>query len=105
MLKPITLIIVQSEFDQIIAGTKKEEYRSLSEYYISRFCNFKGDEFIGMKDFKSIILAVGYSKARKWAEIEVKGIFIDRFENFIPEGFKKGDECFTIELGKVLRQN
>lgn len=103
MLKPLTLIIVQSEFDQIISGKKKEEYRSLSEFYISRFCNFKGDEFIGMKDFKSIILAVGYSKTRRWAEIEVKGIFIDTFIDTIPDGFKKGDECFTIELGKVLK--
>ena len=105
MLKPITLIITQEFFNQIISGEKKEEYRSLSEYYISRFCNFKGDEFIGMKDYKSIILAVGYSKTRKWAQIEVKGIFIDTFETIIPEGFKKGDECFTIELGRVLKQN
>lgn len=105
MLKPITLIIEKQFFDQIIAGTKKEEYRSVSEYYISRFCDFKNDEFVGVKPYKSIILAVGYSKTRKWAEVEVKGIFLDTFENMIPEGFKKGDECFTIELGRIMKRN
>ncbi|WP_231489898.1 hypothetical protein [Pedobacter sp. Leaf170] len=105
MQEPLTLIIEKQFFDEIIAGKKTEEYRSLSEYYISRFCMFKGEEFTGMKPIKSIRLAVGYAKDRKWAIIEVKGIFIDTFENVIPEGFKKGDECFTIELGKVLKQN
>lgn len=105
MLQPITLIITQEYFDQILSGQKVEEYRSLSEYYISRFCEFKGEQFTGMKPIRSMRFAVGYSKTRKWAEIEVKGIFIDTFVDNIPEGFNNGDECFTIELGKVLNKN
>lgn len=105
----LTLIIDQTNFNEVMSGQKKEEYRSLSEYYINRFCNFhiveSKEEFKGIKPIKFIKLAVGYSKARKWAIFEVKGIFIDKFENFIPEGFAKGDECFTIELGKVMKHN
>lgn len=102
-MKPdLTLIIERQFFDQILAGTKTEEYRSVSDFYISRFCIIENDELVGMKPIKHIKLAVGYAKDRKWAIVEVKGIFIDTFEIYIPEGFEKGDRCFTIELGKVL---
>ncbi|WP_276359905.1 hypothetical protein [Daejeonella sp. H1SJ63] len=103
-MKPdLTLIIERQFFDQIVAGTKTEEYRSLSDYYINRFCVFEGERFTAMKPIKVICFAVGYAKDRPLALVEVKGIFIDTFEDHIPEGFNKGDQCFTIELGKVLK--
>jgi hypothetical protein len=103
MKADLTLIIEKQFFDQIITGQKLEEYRSLSDYYINRFCVFKGEQFVAMKPIKSICFAVGYAKDRETAIVAVKGIFIDTFENIIPEGFNKGDQCFTIELGKVLK--
>lgn len=105
MKADLTLIIEKQFFDQILSGAKKEEYRSLSDYYINRFCVFKGEVFTAMKPIKTICFAVGYAKDRLTAIVEVKGIFIDTFESVIPEGFNQGDQCFTIELGKVLKRN
>lgn len=100
------LIINEENFNEIIEGKKKEEYRSLSDHYFKMFMNkAKDGVYEGKKKITKIILAVGYRKDRKTALVEVKGIFIDRFEDFIPEGLNKGDECFTIELGKVLEKN
>lgn len=103
----IPLLIINNEnFDEIIEGKKKEEYRSLSEHYFKMFMNkAKDGVYEGKKKINKIKLAVGYRKDRRTATLEVKGIFIDRFEEFIPEGLKSGDECFTIELGKVLEKN
>lgn len=100
------LIIKEQYFNEILAGTKKEEYRSLSDHYFKMFWN-KGKDGVydQKKKIDKIILAVGYRKDRKTALVEVKGIFIDRFIDFIPAGMNKGDECFTIELGKVLETN
>lgn len=100
------LIIKEEYFNEILSGKKTEEYRSLSEHYFKMFWNKnKEGVYDSKKKIDKILFAVGYRKDRKTALIEVKGIFIDRFTNFIPEGMEKGDECFTIELGKVLEKN
>jgi|GEM_PF-1257102 hypothetical protein len=100
------LIINEENFSDIMSGKKKEEYRSLSEHYFKMFWNKnKQGIYDEKKKIDKIILAVGYRKDRKVAVVEVKGIFIDKFLNFIPEGMQKGDECFTIELGEVLETN
>lgn len=100
------LIINKENFDDIIEGRKQEEYRSLSDHYFRMFCT-KGKDGVydDMKPIDKIYLAVGYSKDRKKALIEAKDIYVCTFINDIPEGFQKGDECFVIELGKVLEKN
>ncbi|MHB1178670.1 MAG: hypothetical protein ACYCZO_10105 [Daejeonella sp.] len=103
--KPLTLTIDQVNFNEIIAGTKKEEYRSLSDFYISRFCIVKNGNVVGVKPIKAVRLAVGYARDRKWAIIEIKGIFIDTFEKGNKQGFDEGFECFTLELGNILEKN
>lgn len=100
------LIVKQEYFDEILTGKKIEEYRSLSEHYFRMFCE-KGDDGVydAMKPIDKITMAVGYTKVRNVALIEVKDLYVCKFINEIPEGFKKGDECFVIELGKVLKKN
>ncbi len=100
------LIINQENFDDIMNGVKKEEYRSLSEHYFRMFCK-KGDDGVydEMKPIDKITIAVGYNKSRKTAVIKVKDLYICKFMNEIPEGFEKGDECFVIEIDKVLEKN
>lgn len=100
------LIINEENFNEILEGKKKEEYRSLSDHYFKMFMiKAKDGVYDTKKKISKITLAVGYRKDRKTALVEVKGIYIDRFEDFVPEGLNKGDECFTIELGKVLEKN
>lgn len=105
MKADLTLIIEKQYFDQILSGAKTKEYRSLSDYYINRFCVFKGEQFVAMKPIKTICFAVGYAKDRLTAIVEVKGIFIDTFAKDNNQGFDEGYECFTVELGRVLQRN
>lgn len=98
------LIIKEEYFNEILNGTKIEEYRSLSEHYFKMFCKKGKDGYYDeIKPIKEITLAVGYRKDRKTAVVEVKDLYICVFEKEIPPGFEKGDECFVIELGKVKK--
>lgn len=96
------LIIKEEYFNEILSGVKIEEYRSLSDHYFKMFCDKnKEGVYDKVKSIKEIVLAVGYRKDRKTAVVEIKDIYICEFQNDIPEGFEKGDECFVIELGKI----
>lgn len=99
--EPILIIDTQN-FNEILSGVKKEEYRSLSEFYARIFMNKTGAEYLDFKPIKAVWFALGYATNRKMMKVEVKAINIDRFINFIPEGFKKGDETFTLDLGEIL---
>jgi hypothetical protein len=100
----VLFILTKENFEAIKTGKKIEEYRSITNFYINKLCTIDEtktpNEFNPREDIKVIKFRLGYTKTVM--TIEVKGIYIDTFENFIPEGFKKGDETFTIELGKVL---
>jgi len=95
------LRIKQKYLDQLIAGTKKIEYRSFSDFYISRFCEVKGDEITDVKDIKEITFVAGYRKDSPKATFETE-IFITEYLHEIPEGLQKGDMLFEIEIGKRL---
>lgn len=104
--KTPVLIIKEVHFNDILSGNKPEEYRSLSDHYFKMFFDKNKDgEYEFRKPIDKIILAVGYHKTRKTALIELKDIYIVEFQHEIPEGFEKGDECFVLELGKVLERN
>lgn len=105
-VKTPILIIKEVYFNEIIEGKKIEEYRSLSDHYFRMFFEKNSEgEYEFKKPIDKIILAVGYSPTRKTAVVELKDIYICEFMNDIPEGFEKGDECFILELGKVLERN
>lgn len=125
------LPIRQVYFDQIIAGTKKEEYREVkpgvtmnrylikddspSGYKLNPGCTEPGkkywwDDWNGgrypfvPKPYKYLYLAVGYAKERDTALVEVTGF------RFIPKKIRRdrnGDPCFcywvmAIGLGRVV---
>lgn len=93
------LPIKQVYFDQILKGTKKEEYREVKEgVTASRYLQKRGKEFVKNKlvtspmreyyiddyndghfpflpkDIKYLDIAVGYAKDRDTATVEVTGI-------------------------------
>ena len=125
------LPIKQIYFDQIIAGTKKEEYREVklgitmnrylikednpSGFALNPECTEPGkqywwDDYNGghypfvPKPYKYLHLAVGYAKERDTAIVEVTG------HHFIPERIrydreKKPCVCFwvmAIHLGRII---
>ena len=106
------LKIERKHLNKIITGEKTEDYRSLSTYHFDKFCKkrtegeHKGLYFVeGPEDYKPIRhikFMAGYSKKSPFCICEIEMIRIDKFVNFIPEGFKKGYECFTIYIKKVV---
>ena len=86
-------------FDMILSGTKKEEYRSLSEYWEKRLKD--GNE---PKQFDTITFSNGMKPLSKLRR------FVVMFEG-IEVGFPKkewgGDEtqeCFILHLGNIIKK-
>lgn len=99
------LIIKEKYLNEILNGTKKIEYRDVNEYYINRFCTVnKAGEITGTKqDYKFIQFQAGYNKDSKKAKFICNGIFLTTYMHKIPEGMKKGDQLFEIEIGPQVK--
>ena len=123
------LPIKQNYFDQIVAGTKKEEYREVKEgvtagrYLIKKGSSYvlnpenveEGrtyylDEYNGgkfpflPKPYKYLNLAVGYAKERDTALVEVVGISFEA-ERILHDRNGNPFSCFWIivyHLGEVV---
>jgi len=83
-------------YDMIISGEKKEEYRTISEYWVSRFFYFKSeieelDELT--YNLSKLICHKNYDQLFKYFDIEFKNINIIRFSN----GYRKDRPQFDIE--------
>ena len=119
------LPIKQVYFDQIIADTKKEEYREVKEgitanrylnkdvnkkyllnpevtdpdkeYYVDDYNN--GNFPFVPKDYKYLSLAVGYAKERDTAIVEVVGI---SFEPYLIRANLYSFWQIVYHLGKVI---
>lgn len=97
-------LILQKEFFlEILKGQKKTEYRSFTEYYISRLLNLdKEGEVESCKQIDKVHFALGYGKNRPEMVVECKGVFIEHDEEEEKE-FLTEDNCeFAIDLGEIL---
>ncbi len=118
MGKTVILQIEGKFIDQIKAGKKTEDYRSISAFNTKLLCdNVKetdlkkdidqfiqaGKQFYRPKtSFKQVRFLNGYKTDRKELTCELKGIYIDKFLEKIPDGVKPGAVMFTLELGKIV---
>lgn len=87
-LPPLYLIIEKQPFDEIMNGTKTEEYRFISDGNINRL-TYKDNGRRYLKPFDRIRLCVGYHKNREEAIVEVVGIETD-------------GALVTFKLGRIL---
>ena len=99
----LNLILAYNWFEEVYSGRKKEEYRQPSEYNLRLMCEFKNGLPVDFKPFKIVRFRKGYTNI--YADFDINGMFLDRFMNEIPEGFNKGDEVITIELGNMIDSN
>ncbi|MGB0991718.1 MAG: ASCH domain-containing protein [Akkermansiaceae bacterium] len=82
-------------FDMILSGEKKEEYRELKEYWITRLSD-------PSKGYTHIKFRNGYSKECPWMIVELKEI---------TSGYGKPrwgcpvSECIILKLGEVISSN
>lgn len=102
----VTLQIEGRPLDDIVAGRKPEEYRSLSRYNAHKLCkmNPEDNKWYPRTDVTHLQLINGYRPDARRIIVEVKGIYIDTFKNFVPDGMKPGSRALTIELGAVVEQ-
>ena len=91
-LRTLYLVIERIYFDQILSGTKKEEYRELKDTTKGRYTYLDttdGKRYL--KPYDAILLCVGYHKNRATTLVEVTDIVCD------------GD-IVTYRLGNILRR-
>lgn len=115
-MKTVTFQIIGKYLDQIRAGTKVEEYRSLSEHNTKLLCELidkndlkPGEHYVThfeefwrvKKDITHVRFFNGYRTDRKKLLCELKKVEINEFIKFIPDEMKPGTICFTLTLGKV----
>ena len=84
----LNLIIKQKFFDEIVKGTKKEEFREIRPNSQAKYCQLDEDGYVVSVDgvlqprkYDAIRFYVGYAKDRDTALVEVKGARIERFED------------------------
>lgn len=119
-MKVLNLIIKQVYFDQIIAGTKTQEFREVKPTTVKKYIELD-DEGYEKEDedgnaipikYDAIQFYVGYNKDRDSALVEVKDVytemFVDEDGNLITYQFEGCDwiaEQVVYNLGKVLEKN
>lgn len=121
-MKTLTLIIKQCFFDEIIKGTKKQEFREVKPTTISRLVQLDEEGYELEDDdgnaipihYDAIQFYVGYAKNRASALVEVKSAFCQiPLENGEPIIYEFGTdkdgnpltwvvETVVYNLGKVL---
>ena len=82
--KTLHLTLMKKWFDQILAGTKKVEYREIKPYWTKRLIDKQGNTI----NYDIIFFRNGYAKDCRKMKVEFKGL-------------RKGKE-YEILLGKIL---
>jgi len=121
-MKTLHLNLMRVWFDMVRIGTKPEEYRDISLFYISLLFNwnkqpnwsrqdylrefqYHGNELKliekYLKDFDTVTFSHGYAKDRDQFQIKLFGIDIAEGK---PEwGAIPGKKYFVIKLGKLIK--
>ena len=79
-MKILHLTLKRQYFDEIVAGTKREEYREIKPYWTKR---------LEGKNFNEILFKNGYSKNAPLMRVEWLGM-------------AKGTTHYIIKLGRIL---
>jgi len=91
----LNMTLKKEWFDLIKSGEKKEEYREIKEYWLSRLLN-ENDEVI---KFDYVVFTNGYAANSPKIVVEYKGLKC-------ATGKKKwggsDQKCIVIKLGKVV---
>ena len=108
----LSLVLKKQWFDMIAKGIKKEEYRDIKTYYVSRFiCDYDFVEeetgnivtYGRFKDYDLVRFYLGYAKNRPSMDVEFKEIVQGKGK--AEWGANPNKEYFVIRLGKVLQVN
>lgn len=93
------LTLKKKWFDMISSGEKKQEYREIKPYWMSRLFATKNG-FDGCRQFSAVEFKNGYATNSPIIRVQCLGI---DFGYGKPEwGAVAGTEYFVIKLGKIL---
>ncbi|WKS95347.1 ASCH domain-containing protein [Riemerella columbina] len=100
------LVLSKPWFQEILNGTKKEEYRAFTDFYISRLAVVDDEGcIVDTKTYDTVKFQMGYGKNAPQMVVKVKRIRLDIDEDVDLDAgdLLTADNCnFTIELGKIL---
>lgn len=120
-MKTLHLNLKKKWFDMIASGEKKEEYREIKDYWVSKFVAFLWVSDFDTKshvdkillgeynklglldDWETITFSNGYSKNRRQFVIEYKGLEVRKGNKCW--GANEGQKYFVLNLGKILKRN
>jgi ASC-1-like (ASCH) protein len=88
--KILHLTLKKKWFDLIKSGEKKEEYREIKQYFITRLQG---------RTYDFIIFRNGYSKTSPKIKVKYLGVQIKMIINPMTEVYQS---VFAIQLGKIL---
>lgn len=115
----LNLIIKQKYFDEILAGTKKQEFREIRPSTQKKYCEIDDEGYCKVEDglfiprhYDAIRFYVGYNKNRDSALVEVKKaeieLFVDENDEYILMK-QNGEEYYAAQvvydLGEILEKN
>lgn len=115
----LTLIIKQKFFDEIIKGTKKQEFREIRPNSQTKYCELDEEGFckevngvLQPRKYDAIRFFVGYNKDRASALVKVEGAKIELFEDEdgnLVEYEYQGDKYIAAQvvydLGEVIEKS
>lgn len=107
-MKELKLVLKKKWYDMIASGEKKEEYREITGYWITRINNAVDSVYsidnLGREQTHTIYAPVtfylGYSKERPSMTFEIKDIILGRGKE--EWGAELGKDYFVIKLGERL---
>lgn len=111
-MKILTLIIKQKFFDQIIAGTKKEETREIKPKSEKKYVVIDEEgAIIDLVAYDAIRFYVGYNKDRDTALVKIEGALIEEIVDdndesiFLEENGEKYIMCNIVyQLGEIIEK-
>lgn len=99
------LVLKKQYFLEILAGTKKEEYRDFTEYFIKKFCTFdQNGEINGCKKYDTVRFQMGYQRNAPQLVVDCEELYIAQ-DATVPEAeMTPEDLWFVIALGAIREQ-
>ena len=85
-------------FDEILAGTKRVEYREVKPYWTKRLF----DNGVAKK-FDVIEFRNGYSRDARKMRVEFLGVDVVVLDKDIGDGWKKGMRVYGLKLGNRVQ--
>lgn len=105
MKKQLYLVLQKQWFNEILSGTKTEEFRNFTDHFINRLCILdEKEEIIGFKDYETVKFQMGYNKDAPQMIVECKEIYIAQDDGVEEKDLKPENFFFVIVLGKILER-